>query len=283
MPTSARTRDAHTADSHTADSHTDMPALMRGVAGGLLLGTPLVYTQEVWQHGGTMRPALILALFGLGFLINVALARYVGVESGRTYRPLEDAVVGTGVSIVLSVSLLTLLRRIDLGMSMETITGIIALTSIPVGIGSSVGNALAPSGGGTGSEKMTGTSGELLAAAAGTVLVAMNIAPTEEPILMAGELTVWHLAAVVAVSLVLSYAIVFYAEFGGKEQRRASDGATQGPLTETVLAYLVALVLCSFMLAAFGRLDGVNGVALSSVIVLALPGALGGALGRMLV
>lgn len=268
---------------HTADSHTDMPAMLRGVAGGLLLGTPLVYTQEIWQHGGTMRPVLILSLLGLTFLINIALARYVGVESGRTYRPVEDALVGTGVSLILSAFLLILLRRIDLGMSMESVTGIIALTSIPVSIGFSIGNALAPTEGGEGAEKMTGTSGELLAAAAGTILVAMNIAPTEEPILMAGELTVWHLIAVIAVSLALSYMIVFYAEFGGKDQRRASDGATQGPLTETALAYLVAFALCAFMLGAFGRIDGANGASLASVIVLAFPGALGGALGRMLV
>lgn len=264
-------------------ARTDLPALMRGVAGAMLLGAPLVYTQEVWRHGATMGPWVIALLFAVAFAISVALSGYVGVERGRTYRPVEDAVLGAGLSLLLAAGVLLLLRRIDLTMSLPSLAGVIALTSLPMMIGFSIGNALAPRSGGEGAQRMTGTPGEILAAAAGTIVLTLNIAPTEEPVQIAGELTVWHLAAVVLVSLALSYLIVFYAEFDGKEQRRASDGAAQHPVTETALAYLVAVALCGLMLAAFGRFNGLGGVELAAVIVLALPGSLGGALGRMLV
>lgn len=269
--------------SQTKGPHTDMPALMRGVAGGLLLGTPLLFTQEIWRLGATLRRPTILALLVVASLMSVSLAHFIGFERGRTKRPIEDAVVAIGVSLLLSGGLLLLLRRIDGTHSLLSIVGIVVLTSLPIVIGFSLGNALAPKDGGKGAKEMTGTVGDLLAAAAGTIVLTLSIAPTEEPLLIAGESTTWHLVAIVAVSLIVSYAMVFYAEFGGKEQRRASDGSAQGPLTETALAYLVAMAICTVLLAAFGRIDGNPLSELPAIVVLAFPGALGGALGRMLI
>lgn len=263
--------------------HTDLPSLMRGVAGGLLLGVPLVFTQEIWEHGGSMRPRSTLIVLLVAMLLTAALTHYVGFERGSVQRPFEDTVIALGLSQIIAAGLLLLLRRIDMEMSLGTIVGVIALTSVPISLGFAIGNALAPPEGANGSEKMTGTPGELLAAAGGTLVLALNIAPTAEPILIAGSLTMWHLIAVIAVSMLGSYMIVFYAEFGGKEQRRASDGAAQGPLTETVLAYLTAFALCAALLAVFGRFHEGASAGLAASIVLALPGSLGGALGRMLV
>lgn len=256
---------------------------MRGVAGGVLLGVPLLYTQEVWTHGASVDPYVILMLLGVAFGMSVALNYYVGFEKGRTHRPVRDALLGTGISIVLAALLLLLLDRIRVGMPHAAVTGTIALTAVPIAIGFALGNALAPSEGGKGSGDMAGSAGDLLAAGAGAVLLALNIAPTEEPILLAGEMGWIRLVAVVGVSLALPYLIVFYAEFGGREARRASDGATQGPFVETVLAYLVAFALSAVLLAAFGRTEAIDGVALSETVVLAFPASLGAALGRMLV
>jgi uncharacterized membrane protein len=77
--------------------------------------------------------------------------------------------------------------------------------------------------------------------------------------------------------------MVFYAEFGGREHRVASDGATQGPLTETLLAYAVAFAVSAAMLAVFGRVDSLDGAALSRVVALAFPASIGAALGRLLI
>jgi hypothetical protein len=77
--------------------------------------------------------------------------------------------------------------------------------------------------------------------------------------------------------------MVFYAEFGGREHRIASDGATQGPITETVLAYAVAFVVSAAMLAMFGRVDALNGAATARVVTLAFPVSIGAALGRLLI
>lgn len=256
---------------------------MRGVAGGTILGAPLLYTQEIWLHGRSVAPLVILAGLFVGFGVNVALSYFIGFRAGRSQRPVEDAVVGMGLSVLLSALLLVLLDRIDTGTSTENSLGVIALTAIPVSLGFSIGSALAPVEGGAKAQAIRGGGGDLLVAAAGALVFALNIAPTAEPILLAARLDGVRLSVVVVASLVLPYLMVFYAEFGGREHRVASDGATQGPLTETLLAYVVAFGVSVAMLAVFGRVDGSNEAGLSRVVALAFPASIGAALGRLLV
>lgn len=267
-----------------AEPHVEMSDLMRGVAGGVLLGVPFLYTQEVWLHGARMHAGVILALLAVTFVTTAALSKYVGFERDRKrLGVVEEAVVAVGISVMLSTLLLMLLGRIGPGMPVHSIAGTVTLTMVPISIGFSIGNALAPKEGAAGASKMRGPWSDLLIAAAGTIVFVLNISPTEEPILLAGQLSLVQLLLVIGASLVLSYLIVFYAEFGGKGDRLASDGATQGPITETLLAYLVSWIVCALLLLAFGRLESATGANVASIIVLAFPGSLGGALGRMLV
>jgi putative integral membrane protein (TIGR02587 family) len=266
-----------------AGKATSAEDVMRGVAGGAILGVPLLYTQEMWLHGRSVSPVVILAGVIATFAANVALSYFVGFRPGRTHRPTEDAVVGMGLSILLSALLLVLLDRVGRETSPENVLGVTALTAIPVSIGFSIGVALAPRRGGEKAEQIRGGGGDLLVAAAGALVFALNIAPTAEPILLAAELDGVRLGLLVGASLVLPYLMVFYAEFGGREQRVASDGATQGPITETLLAYAVAFVASAAMLAMFGRVDALNGAATARVVTLAFPAAIGAALGRLLI
>jgi len=149
---------------------------------------PLLYTQETWLDGRIVSPVVILAGVIAAFAVNMALSYFVGFRPGRTHRPTEDAVVGMGLSVLLAALLLVLLGRVGRGTSLENALGVIALTSIPVSIGFSVGVALAPRGGGEKAEQIQGGGGDLLVAAAGALVFALNIAPTAEPILVAAEL-----------------------------------------------------------------------------------------------
>jgi putative integral membrane protein (TIGR02587 family) len=266
-----------------ADKATSATDVMRGVAGGTLLGVPLLYTQETWLHGRGVSPMVILAGLIATFAMNVALSYFVGFRPGRTNRPTEDAVVGMGLSVVLSALLLVLLDRIGPATSVENAFGVTALTAIPVSIGFSIGVALAPRGGGEKAEQIRGGGGDLLVAAAGALVFALNIAPTAEPVLLAAQLDGVRLGLLVVASLILPYLMVFYAEFGGREHRVASDGATQGPITETLLAYAVAFVVSAAMLAMFGRVEALDGAATARVVTMAFPASIGAALGRLLI
>jgi uncharacterized membrane protein len=159
-----------------AEKATSAVDVMRGVAGGAILGVPLLYTQETWLHGRSVSPAVILAGLVIAFGANMALSYFVGFRPGRTHRPIEDAIVGMGLSVLLSALLLLLLDRVGGQTSPENMVGITALTAIPVSLGFSVGVALAPREGAEKAREIRGGGGDLLIAAGGALVFALNIA-----------------------------------------------------------------------------------------------------------
>jgi Putative integral membrane protein (DUF2391) len=69
---------------------------MRGVAGGAILGVPLLYTQETWLHGRSVSPVVILAGVIIAFAANVALSYFVGFRPGRPTDPRRTPSLGWG-------------------------------------------------------------------------------------------------------------------------------------------------------------------------------------------
>ena len=95
-----------------------------------------------------------------------------------------------------------------------------------------------------------------------------------------------YLVGAVVLTLVISYVIVFASGFDPEERDSdASAGLFQHPFSETVLAYLVALVVSALLLIAFGQVgtDEPLLASLTQVIVLAIPASIGGAAGRLVV
>ncbi|MBW3537844.1 MAG: DUF2391 family protein, partial [Actinobacteria bacterium] len=109
------------------------------------------------------------------------------------------------------------------------------------------------------------------------------VAPTEEIPMLATASTGPSLLGMVALSLAASYAIVYVAGFGDQQRRREQKGIFQHPVTETVVSYILALVSAGFMLWFFRNLSAPASwsTALSEVVVLGLPAAVGGAAGRL--
>jgi putative integral membrane protein (TIGR02587 family) len=140
-------------------------------------------------------------------------------------------------------------------------------------------------GGPAGDQDINATLVDVGATLLGAVFIAFNIAPTDEvPLLTAAMSPAW-ICAVVGVSLLVSYGIVFAAGFGSQEDRRRSAGVIQHPITETLFCYLLALVAAAFMLWFFQRWEPGDpfDMVLHQTIVLGLPAAVGGAAGRLVV
>jgi len=77
------------------------------VVGGLLVWLPLLWTQEVWDHGSTLDPLRILLVLALAFVIVVAFNAVSGFRRDRSWSALLlDAVEGMGLSIVVAAAAL---------------------------------------------------------------------------------------------------------------------------------------------------------------------------------
>jgi putative integral membrane protein (TIGR02587 family) len=116
----------------------------------------------------------------------------------------------------------------------------------------------------------------------GAVFISVSIVPTDEVPLLASGMTYWHELALIALTLAVSYAIVFASGFDPEGEERP-EGILQHPLSETAVAYTVSLAISLAALVLFNRVTPEEplGFAISQTLVLAFPAAVGGAAGRL--
>jgi putative integral membrane protein (TIGR02587 family) len=269
--------------------------LARGIGGGMLFGIPLVFTMEVWWLGGTTTPAHMLAALLVTFVPVALLIRSAGFRREQDVRAVDalmDAVEAVALGVVAAALLLLVLGEIGPGVPLSETLGKIVYEAVPFAIGVAVAKHVF--GGSRDSEDRRGSRARTPVQAAladvgatlvGALFVAFNIAPTDEIPMLASSATPLRLLAVVAMSLAASYVIVFVAGFGDQDGRRQQEGPFQHPLTETVAAYLVALLGTVAMLWFFQRLDEplLSSATFTEVLLLGLPAAVGGAAGRLAV
>jgi len=270
--------------------------LIRAAGGGLLVGLPLLYTIEMWDHSFLLPSWKIVVLLGVAFVVVVGFSAVSGFRRERSWAELLiDSVETMGIAAVVATVAMLLLGRIGLETSLRDAVGKIALEMIPVAFGVSLAGGqlaspdddpedAAAQGSSVGDGAGVGAFGRLFIAGGGALLFALNIAPTEEPLLLGVEAEWWILLLVIPATLAMTFAIVFYADFRGGRSLDAGDSPLDHPLTETLAAYAVSLLVSLLLLWAFGRTDGVGVRAIiGQVIMLAAVASFGAAAGRLLV
>jgi putative integral membrane protein (TIGR02587 family) len=265
-----------------ADQGPNVRDYIRAGSGGLIIGLPLLYTMEVWFHGFILSPWKVLFLLAIGFVAVLGYNSVAGFRRERSIAELVlDSVATIGLGIVISFVALLVLGRIDANTGLGDAAGKIALEAIPIAFGASVATAQLSGGGGGGGS--ISPLARLLVGAGGALLFALNVAPTEEPLMLGIEASPWLLVAVVAMSLGVTFALVFLADFGGRQHKRG-EGLLEHPWSETVTSYAVSIVVALFLLWAFGRTDGASVQAIAGMtVMLALVAAVGAAVARILV
>lgn len=269
--------------------------LVRAVSGGLLFGIPLLYTMEVWWVGSYTESTRVLGVLLLSFLPVVFLNKTSGFRSGKEVRFADaamDAIEAVAIGILAAGALLFLLKEITLATPLNEAVGKVAFEAMPFSIGVALAQHFLrrgrdesddDDGAADNESELHATVADIGATLIGAIFVGFNIAPTDEVPMIASALGPYALIAVIIVSLVVSFCIVFVAGFSNEDQRRSQRGIFQHPLSETVACYLVSLVAAGVMLWYFQRFDaGAPWQAtLSHIIVLGLPASVGGAAGRL--
>ena len=272
----------------------------RGVAGGLIFSLPLLYTMEVWWVGFTIEPLRLLVYVLATFTLLLGYNRYAGLHVDATWLEVViDSVEEMGIGLVISTAFLVLLGRLALDMDTQEIVGKIVMEGMTVAIGVSVGTAQLGGGGKREGEQQDdptprrsrdtarGLPGihsidQIVIGFCGAVLIGANIAPTDEILLIAVEISSWSLIGLVTVSILAGVLILFFSEFPGSralpDEDRFIAVASRG-----IETYAAALVAAALLLWFFGQLDGAPfATGLSQVIVLGVATTLGASAGRLL-
>jgi putative integral membrane protein (TIGR02587 family) len=281
----------------------------RGVAGGLMFSLPLLYTMEVWRAGFNSHPWRLAAYIAATFLLLLGYNRFAGLrhDAGMTEVAI-DSVEEMGIGFILAAVALYLLGRVTLDMPLNEIAGQIVIEAMTVAVGVSVGTAQLgggeDTGEGVGDDKAQGRKkrggkagstggerdgrpelhfgGQMLLAFCGATLFAANVAPTEEIVMIAVEISWVRLLGLAFVSLVVGALILHYSEFKGAREFVRTEGFGT-IIAGSVATYAVALVASGLILWFFGRFDGVTlYTSLAQTVVLAVASTLGASAGRLL-
>lgn len=261
----------------------------RGIAGGFLFSLPLILTMEVWAAGVLVPPAHLLAGLAATYVLLCGYNAYAGLHhETRLAEIMVDSVEELGIGLTLSAAILLLFGRIGTGTGWPEALGLIVVEGLFVAVGVSVGTAQLMGGDdakshdrGTGGRHQTIWS-ELVLAFCGAVLIAANVAPTEEILLLASSMGPPLLLATMGTSLALAATLLYFSHFVGAARFAEAKGAF-AILYGTAITYASALIASALILWFFGRFAQ-HGLFLNvaQCVVLGIAGTLGAAAGRLL-
>lgn len=277
--------------------------MIRGASGGFLFGIPLLYTMEVWWIGSQTSPPLMLVILAITFVVVLLLNHTEGfrkIQSKQFFDTVMDSFEALAIGIVSATCILFVLGEITQETPLNEALGKLILESVPFSLGAALAGAFLSGDRWSSSNNQdsdqqgnrnnqgnksnfNATLADIGGTLMGAMIIAFNIAPTDEIPMLNAAIAPPRLLAIIAVSLVISYGIVFQAGFTTQKQRRQQKGIFQRPISETVMSYLVSLVASAFMLFFFHRLslDDPWTLWLSQTLILGLPATIGGAAGRL--
>jgi putative integral membrane protein (TIGR02587 family) len=261
--------------------------LARAFGGAIVFSLPMLMTMEMWQLGFNLDPLRFVLLLVLVVPLLTGLSHYIGFEPTFDWEDdLIDAFAAYAVGFVAAAPILLIFGAIGPGMSAAEIAGKIAVQAVP----GSIGALLAQSqfGGEADGPKRRENrgetyGGELFFMAVGAVFLSLNVAPTEEIVLISYQMTVWQTLALAALSIVLMHLFVYSVEFHGQSGKPEGIPGWTVFLRFTVVGYAICLLISAYVLWTFGRTTGSPMLEITmAVVVLAFPASVGAAAARLI-
>lgn len=279
----------------TKTIHDSLKEYGRGIIGGLLFSLPMLYTMELWWAGFLSKPLRLLAYVIVGILILMLYNHFVGLH--KNHNLLEEfleSMEELGLGLVVTAIILWLTGRILPEMSLNEISGKIIIEAVTVAIGISVGKAQLGQESDDSEENCSAKNNNLKKenelfraisiAFCGAILIASNVAPTEEVVVIALEASALKILLILLLSIAITGSVLYHLNFKGAKQLVKHTGSNWDIIASTIIMYSVALIASGFMLWFFGRFDNLSlsGI-ISEIIVLGFPAALGASAGRLLI
>lgn len=272
--------------------------LGRGAAGALLFAVPMLMTMEFWALGDYIDRGRLLVMLLTNMPLLLILAHMIGFERTFTWRQaLRDAIIAFGLGIVISALTLVIFGILKPDTTLSSIIGRVAIQSVPASIGAMLGRSQL-GGRGEGEENSNGDgeddevvpdrlspsfARELFLMGVGALFLNLNVAPTEEVILISYKMTPWHAFVAIIISISIMHAFVYAVSFRGAHQIPDGEPHWHSFFRFTLPGYLIAMLISLYVLWIFGRLDDTATTQiLMSAIVLSVPGAIGAASARLI-
>ncbi|KXG87233.1 TIGR02587 family membrane protein [Agrobacterium bohemicum] len=276
------------------DTRKFLAGIARGVAGALLFALPMFMTMEMWELGFYMDRTRLLLLLLLNVPLLIVLSRRMGFEQTSGWRQsARDAVIAYALGMVASTLILLSIGVLQAGQTSHEIVGMIALLAVPASIGAMLGRSQL--GGQSDDDedteddddpvqnRETSYAGELFLMAVGALFLNLNVAPTEEMILLSFKMTPWHGLAIIAASLILMHGFVYALSFHGSHDLVEGTPSWHAFVRFTLPGYVIAGSISAYCLWTFHRIDDLGSTqVLMAIVILSFPGAIGASAARLI-
>ncbi|MBY3256144.1 TIGR02587 family membrane protein [Rhizobium laguerreae] len=270
--------------------------IARGIAGALLFALPMFMTMEMWELGFYMDRSRLFLLLIVNIPLLVILSDRIGFERTWTWRQaMRDASIAYGLGILGSALILIAMGVLKHDQSLHEITGMIAIQAVPASIGAMLGRSQLGGQLDDGDdpeendsddpvhERETSYAGELFLMAVGALFLSLNVAPTEEMVLLSYKMTPWHGLIMIAASLAVMHGFVYALSFKGSHDLAEGTPGWHAFVRFTLPGYVIAGLISAYCLWTFHRTDDIGSTQiLMAVVVLSFPAAIGAAAARLI-
>lgn len=264
--------------------------LARGTAGALLFALPMLMTMEMWFLGLYVNSWRLLLLCILNLPLLLLLARRIGFENINSWsQALRDAITAYGLGIAVSAGVLLLFGILNDQLTASNIVAKVALQSVPASIGALLGRSQLSQHSDAEDEEEgeysgeTGYLHELFMMVVGALFLNLNVAPTEEMILIAYKVTPYHVLALCLLSIAIMHGFVYALHFKGSHQLHEGQQWWQSFIRFTLPGYVIAIAISIYTLWTFERLDHTSlSQIMNAAVILGVPASIGAASARLI-
>lgn len=264
--------------------------LARGTAGALLFALPMLMTMEMWFLGLYVNSWRLMLLCILNLPLLLLLARRIGFENINSWsQALRDAITAYGLGIAVSAGVLLLFGVLNDQLTASNIVAKVALQSVPASIGALLGRSQLGQHSDAEDEEEgeysgeTGYLHELFMMVVGALFLNLNVAPTEEMILIAYKVTPYHVLALCLLSIAIMHGFVYALHFKGSHQLHEGQQWWQSFIRFTLPGYVIAIAISIYTLWTFERLDHTSlSQIMNAAVILGVPASIGAASARLI-
>jgi len=256
----------------------------RAIGGAVIFGLPMMMTGEMWWLGFYIDPERLVVLILISIPVFVGISRIIGFRESRNLADNSlDVFVAYAFGFAVSGIVLLSLGVLSLDNSAGANLTSVMLQAVPASLGALLGRSEIGSGEHDRTDERNYFD-EIMVMVVGALFLALNVAPTEEVVLISYQMSAWHTLSLLIFTLLVMHIFGIVGSYASGTKYEEAPVPFFSFYAYTCVAYLVALMLSLLVLWVFGRLDHSSpGQMLAVTQVLIFPAGIGAAASRLII
>lgn len=256
----------------------------RAVGGAVVFNLPLMMTMEMWWLAYYVPPERLTALLLLSLPLFFGVSRVIGFKEERNAADnLVDVLVAYVFGFAISAITLLLFNTLRFDTPGDVALNAITLQAIPATLGALLGRSEIGSGNHDPAREKQ-PADEIVVLAVGALFLGLTVAPTEEIVLLARQMTHWHSLGLFIATLVVMLIFAIACSYIDRSKHTNVLQLINSYARFCGIAYLVSLVVSLLLLWVFGQFETMKVEELLAILVaLVFPSGVGAAAAKIII